>query len=173
MARGRHVVRQFSSGPRRMTQWAGSVDSTTSQTLAAGASVLDQSLSQATLGQLVPATVVRTRGNLWITSDQTSANEQGFGALGMAVVTEQARVAGVGSIPTPITNEANEQWFVWESFLGYFATGQGETWQRYQFDSKAQRKVQEGDAIVVTLENASALFGLEYIIKFRMLLKLH
>jgi len=173
MARGRHVVRQFSSGPRRMTQWAGSVDSTTAQVLAAATAVLDQSLSQATLGQLVPATIVRTRGNLWVASDQASVSEELFGALGMVVVTEQARVAGVGSIPTPISEEANEQWFLWESFQAYFATGQGVTWQRYAFDSKAQRKLQEGDGIVVVLENAHATSGLEYIIKFRMLIKLH
>jgi len=173
MARRRQVVRQFSSGPRRMTQWAGSVDQVNATTLAAGAAVLDQSLSQATLGQLVPATVVRTRGSIWIASDQVSANEEAWGALGFAVVTEQARVAGVGSIPTPISEEANEQWFVWQPFLGYFATGQGATWHRHDFDSKAQRKVQEGDAIVVAIENASAAFGLQYVIKFRMLLKLH
>jgi len=155
-----------------MTQWAGSANSTGAQVLAASSAVLDQDLSQAALADVQPCTIVRTRGTLWVASDQASASEEPFGALGMEVVTEQARVAGVTAIPTPISQEANEQWFLWEPFQAYFATGQGVVWQRYEFDSKAQRKVQEGDAVVVVLENASVV-GLEFIIKFRMLLKLH
>ena len=164
------VVRQ---GPRRLTEWLFSADSDATTLLGAGTAVLDQSVSGATIDEIGPATIVRTRGELWVASDQASSSEEPFGAMGFAVVSEQARVAGVTAVPTPITEEGSEKWFIWQSWLAYFATGQGVTWQRYSFDSKAMRKIADGDAIVVVLENASAVFGAEFILKFRMLVKLH
>ncbi len=76
-------------------------------------------------------------------------------------------------MPTPITDEGSELFFVYQAFQTFFATGQGVVWQRYDFESKAMRKFEDGEAIVVTLENALAAFGLEYLLKFRLLLKLH
>ena len=154
---------------QRKTQWIGSSDSTATQTLLAGASVLDQSFAIST-----PRTVVRTRGALWVKSDQSAATEIPFGALGMSVVTQQAVAAGVASVPTPITDEGDDTFFLWQPFLAgmVFASAVGlnaDMWFRYDFDSKAQRKVMDGTSIIVTLENASAADGLEYVIKFRQL----
>ena len=161
-------------GPRRMSQWVASADSTASQTLAAATAVIDSSFTAASLAaQFVPSTVVRVRGTLWVASDQASASEEPFGALGFSVVEEAARAAGVASVLTPINDETSDGFWVWLPFQAYFATGQGVTWQRYDFDSKAMRKIENDDAIIVTLENAHATFGLEYILKFRMLFKLH
>jgi len=160
-------------GPRRLTEWGGSADVTTSTVLAAATAVLDQSFSQAILSEIVPATIVRVRGELWVASDQASASEEPFGALGFAVVQQPANAAGVGSIPTPIAEELDDVWFVYQAFQTYFATGQGVVWQRYSFESKAMRKLEDGDAIVIVLENAHATMGLEYILKFRTLFKLH
>ncbi len=153
-----------------MTEWAASLDSDTAQVLAAGAFILDQSLLAP---GLVPSTIVRVRGTLWVASDQASASEEPFGALGFSVVSDPARLIGITALPTPITDEGSELFFVYQAFQTFFATGQGVVWQRYDFESKAMRKFEDGEAIVVTLENASAAFGLEYLLKFRLLLKLH
>jgi len=40
-------------------------------------------------------------------------------------------------------------------------------------DSKAMRKVQEGQDIAIVLENGSALDGMLFLLQFRMLVKLH
>ncbi len=181
MARGRIVRRSFGGrtpqSMRRKTEWAGSADVTAVTVLAAGTAVLDQVLDQAALASVVPATIIRTVGWVNWSTDQVALGETPFGALGMAVVTEQAQVAGVAAIPTPITEEANDVWFLYQPFVSDIfvadATGIMKGGNVFEFDSRAQRKVQDGDAIIVALENASAAHGGQYIVKFRMLFKLH
>ena len=115
---------------------------------------------------------------LWVKSDQVAATEEPFGAMGMMVVRDQAATAGVGSLPTPIAEEFDDGFFVhqfWQAGMT-FQSGvgfQSPSWTTYPFDSKAQRKVTADDAIVVTLENAAASHGVRFILKFRMLVKLH
>ena len=176
MARRRAVVSATFRGraERRKSEWVASVDATQTSALAAGAAVLDQ-----TLAQLEPVTILRTRGLLFISSDQVASNEEQFGALGMAVVSTPAATAGVASIPTPITEEFSDLWFLYAYFATANSVGGGAgtgvpvtNGMVFPFDSKAQRKVVSDESIVVTLENASAAFGLEYLIKFRMLLML-
>jgi len=173
MARRRGGFAPRIRGPRRMTEWGASADTDVAQVLAAGTSVIDQVFTEAILEDVAPGTFVRVRGELWVASDQASASEEPFGAMGFALVSEPALVAGVASVPTPITDETSELWFVWQPFQAYFATGQGVVWTRYSFDSKAMRKFEEGQGLVVVLENAHATFGMEYIIKYRILAKLH
>ena len=161
---------------RRKTQWIASADSTTITTLAAATSVLDQSFSLATLADLIPFTIVRTVGELWVKTDQVSTTEIPFGGLGFSVVSEQARVAGVASVPVPITQEASDLFFTYQFWLASLlvadATGIMDGSQRYTFDSRAQRKVTDGEAIVVTLENASSVHGVGFVLKYRLLVKL-
>ena len=162
-----------------MTAWAASADTTVfSPAVGPGVNRLDQSLSAAVLDPSSPTTIVRVRGEIWVRSDQDAVNETGFGALGFAVVNDNARAAGAASILGPITNEAADQWFVHQFFnAGNVGptTGAlfGNPWHRYSFDSKAMRKVEEGDAIVVMVENAAVTFSFEFLLKFRLLLKLH
>jgi len=160
---------------RRKTFWIASSDSTGVQTLAAASAVLDQVQDWSDL--LGPSTIVRTRGSLWVASDIVNATEQPFGALGMAVVRTAASDAGVASVPTPITDEEDDSWFVWKPWLasstvsGTPATFVANRFERYDFDSKAMRKISDGDTIAVVLENAEAGDGAIYVIKFRMLIK--
>ncbi len=165
-------------GPRRMTEWGASADQNTIIGIGPNVILLNQSLSQATLAGVVPATVVRVRGELYTRSDQSAANESAFGAMGFAVVTESARVAGVGSLPSPITDETDDIWFVYQTWLAGNSgpsTGAlfGQPWYRQTFESKAMRKLQDGEAIVVMMENADGAGQADFIIKFRLLFKLH
>ena len=159
-------------GSRRATQWLGSADQTDRTGLAAATAIFDQFFN---FGE--DATIVRTRGSLWVSTDQSANNEEPFGALGFSVVTDQAAAAGVASLPTPITDEASDNWFLWIPWMAGLrvadATGIMNPWVEYKFDSKAMRKVDDGDNVVVMLENASAADGALFIIKFRMLVKLH
>ena len=169
------------SGTARPTIWLGSADQTGQTVLAAATSVLDQSFTDSQLAAVAQAggTIVRTRGTLWVKTDQLVQSEAALGALGMMVVKETARAAGVASIPTPVTESPNDAFFVhqwWQAgmfFNQVDATGVqiGLIWSRYDFDSKAQRKFTEGDAIVVTMENINATFGVVYQLMFRMLIK--
>ena len=167
-------------GQKRATSWIASADSTGITNLAAGAAILDQSFTEAVLqaGQALPSTIIRTRGTLWVQSDQIANIESPFGALGFSVNSEQARVAGVASLPTPINEEGSDLFFLhlfWQAaftVVSAVGTGGSEQWSRYDFDSKAMRKIETGNSINVTLENASSSHGAAYILKYRMLLKL-
>ncbi len=117
-------------GPKRLTTWIGSANISSPVSLAAGAVVLDQSFSVASNGFDTPFTVVRVRGELWTKSDQIIASENPFGAMGAAVVSQPALTAGVASVPTPISEEASELWFLhqfWASGFTYPTTARAET----------------------------------------------
>jgi len=161
-------------GRRRLTEWFPSADVTAVTALPAANAILSQSLVTTELARR-PFTVVRVRGLIHVESDQTGANEIPFGALGFAVVTDQAIAAGGAALPTPITAEGSDKWFVWVPFVVSQLAGTGGNifGMNFDFDSKAMRKVQEGEDIAVMVENASALHGLSFIIKFRLLVKLH
>ncbi len=182
MAR-RIIRRSFSrlggvpSGQRRKTEWGSSADVTAFAGLAAATTVLDQAFTAAQLTVVAPGTVIRTVGYIAVQSDQVAATERPFGAMGFAVVSEQARAAGVASLPAPINNEESDLWFVHQQFAASFrfvtAAGFSEELKIFEFDSRAQRKFVDGEAIVVVVENASATFAMNYVLKFRILFKLH
>ncbi len=156
--------------PRRATQWLGSTDETAMTQLAAGTTILDQSLAFAE-----PATIVRTRGGILLISDQAASAEQAHGALGMLVLSDEALAIGVTAVPKPMTNNDSDLWFLWEPWaIGLTPASDvdvGSNW--ISFDSKAQRKVNDGTSVAVVIENQSSAFGCQYLIQFRMLLKLH
>ena len=179
MAR-RVFSRPLRQGQRRKTEWVQSADVTSATVIGAGAATLLQSISEASLlaQGLQPSTVIRTRGYLFIQSDQDAAAETSFGALSFAVCSEPARAAGVASLLTPLVDEDADQFFVyesWQAFSGGPSTGAlfSQPTSVVQIDSKAQRKVSQGDAIVVVMEIGHSAHGAQMVLKFRMLFKLH
>ena len=163
---------------RRKTAWAASVDVTAAVNLAANSILLDATANAALLA-LRPFTVVRVRGVLWVQSDSVASSRTPFGALGFAVVTDTAAALGVTAVPAPIAAEGSGVWFVYQYFMGHrtLLTAAGfngtEDWGKYEFDSKAMRKVDIGQDIAVVLQNRAAVGGMNYILKYRFLVKLH
>ena len=152
--------------------WTVSVLSTTSS------AVLALTLTAAELA-LRPFTIVRTRGILHVTSDQFVAAETARISLGLAVVSDQAVAIGVTAVPTPETDRASDLWFVYESLGSSFVIASNSgftepTGRLLHWDSKAMRKVEEGQDVAVVLEN-SALSSNGSITEVagRMLIKLH
>ncbi len=179
MAR-RQFSRPLRQGQRRLTEWVQSADVTGATGIAAGSCVLLQSITEAALlaQGLLPSTIIRTRGMIYTSSDQTAAEEDAFGALSMAVTSEPARAAGVASLLCPIIDEDADAFFVYETWLAGNSgpsTGAlfGRPWYMQKIDSKAQRKVEDGNAVVMVAENGSAAAGARLLVKLRMLFKLH
>jgi len=158
-------------GPKRKTDWIASAISPGMTALASGAAVIQQSFASG--GE--PFTVVRTRGLFVAKSDQVAASEEPNGAFGMEIVSSPALAAGVASVPTPLTEQPSELWFVWEAYQAVVdvAAGAGQVLSVVRFDSKAQRKVQSGEQIIVVIENSASGFGIVFSMSFRMLLMLH
>ncbi len=155
---------------RRETLWFTGVFAST--TLAASTAVLVSTLNAAALA-LRPFTVVRTRGVLMIESDQEAANERTRAAFGAAVVSDEASAIGVTAIPTPTTDDGSDLWFVYEAMpYSMLASNSSPVFSRVDIDSRAMRKVEDGQDVVTVVEQAAAVGAIltNYV---RILIKLH
>ena len=158
---------------RRESRW---LDVPTVEATLAGAptAVITNSLTAIELA-LRPFTVVRSRLSLLVNSDQSAATETYGAAIGMAVVSDQAAAIGVTAVPTPITDQASDLWFLYELAFGRLqfkdATGIVEVGQLQLIDSRAMRKVEDGQDLVIVVENTIA--GAVTTSGGRVLIKLH
>jgi len=169
-----HRIRNFSSrgSMSRKTQWTASIANTQFQALAAATSLLDS-----TFVTTLPETIVRIRGLLTVMTDQAAASEQPFGALGFAIVSDEAAAAGIGSMPTPYTDANSDLFMVHQYWSAPMLVGTsvgfgGAGTQRYEIDSKAMRKVHEDTTLAIIMENGNATDGILYSLDFRILTKL-
>ncbi len=167
---------QFVRGKRRETRW---LDAIPTEALLSGASTpaILLTLTAAELA-LRPFTIIRTRGHWTAQTDQFVASEDYQVALGLAVVSDQAVAIGVTAVPTPYTDMESDLWFVYEQLYGrqVFGTGVGfdaSAGVHAGFDSKAMRKVEDGQDVIVVVESSSVSSGMNVAVGFRMLVKLH
>ncbi len=172
--RARTVVRSR-TGQRRAMSWREI--QATSATLTAVGGTITHSLDAVELAKR-PFTIIRTHLVVSIISDQVAADEAQFGAFGMAVVSEQAEAIGVTAVPTPVTDANSDLWFVHQwlmnevsvvSAVGFNEDGA----HQYLIDSKAMRKVEEGEDVVGVAEFSAAGGGIIVRVAGRLLLKEH
>ena len=159
----------------RQTFWfAGSVTQDT--ITAATTPVITTSLNAAALS-LRPFTLVRTRGFVHIRSDQIAASENQSIAYGGIVVSDQSVGIGVTAVPTPIT-DSQSNWFFYEVLADFLRRGdstgsQSNTGRERIIDSKAMRKVTEGQDIITVAETSAFSLGTIVTAFTRVLIKLH
>jgi len=159
---------------KRMTEWAGAI--TTVPVALAGSTInLILSFSQALLADLVPCTLVRVRGQLMFESDRGALGENPAGAFGISVVKENARVAGVASLPNPVADIGDDSFVCWEPWsVSFNDAAAAANVQIVPIDCKAMRKITDGDAIVMMVDNSSpAAEGAEVMVQLRFLFLLH
>ncbi len=169
MARNRHVVARRSQS---QTIWLGFEPVSTTMTAVGGTIIF--SLNASALA-LRPFTVLRTHYSFFVKSDQAAANENQVGALGMAVVSDEAFAAGVASVPTPITSIGSDLWFVhqlyWANAIDL--TDNAKPGVQYVIDSKAMRRVDQGQDLLVISELSALGGGTILLNGGRMLVKVH
>ena len=108
----------------------------------------------------VPRTIRRTRGEAFV---NTAAAGNVVGAMGLMVVTDLAVATGAAAIPGPVTDANDDGWFVWQTLIrGRPAATQQES-DAFTFDSKAMRKLEEGQIGVLMVENASASLAFDFV----------
>ncbi len=161
---------------RRESLWL-EIGPTDTNLAAASTAALFTGFSAALLA-LRPFTIVRVRGYWHIATDQEAVDELQQCAIGFAVVSDQALAIGVTAVPTAFTDIGSDLWFLHQiltsryQFIsntgspGVISTGQ-------DLDSKAMRKVEEGQDVALTVETSSASAGLLVSKAGRMLVKLH
>ncbi len=161
---------------RRESLWVR-VNETDTGLAAASTAAISNSANAALLA-LRPFTVVRTRGYLSVRTDQEVASEDYHVAFAAAVVSDQAVAIGVTAVPTPITDGGSDLFWMYEdiqdavnvqSGVGVdFGIATGRT-----FDSKAMRKVEDGQDIVFVKEAGTLSTGLICFTAARLLIKVH
>ncbi len=177
MARSHRGFRQRMVASGRKTFWFSGTEVRT--TLASASSVAIQTSLNAGALALRPFTIVRTRGYIAVRSDQSAAAEDQNWGYGQIVVSDEAVGVGVSAVPTPDA-QSGSSWIVYERGAGrfLFISGIGVDPRQmidgtYRFDSKAMRKVEEGQDLISVVE-ASALSDGFVITSFsRTLIKLH
>ena len=108
-------------------------------------------------------TVIRNRGQISIQPQAFNADLAIVGAFGLIVVSNEAFVAGVGSIPEPFT-DGDADWLVWRAFSYRFDFGTNvglsfPDWQ-LEIDSKAMRKMGPNDVMVGIAESQQGAFDI-------------
>ncbi len=164
---GRSVV-------RRQSLWLG-IDTFTASLSGSPSAVLGGVFSAVALA-LRPFTIVRTRGIMFVISDQLAATESYGVGLGLAVVSDQAVAVGITAVPTPLTDKGSDLFFVYEQLFSRFEFRTSVGFESsggafLQWDSKAMRKVNDDQDLALTVENE--INGVNVTVSGRMLIKLH
>ena len=159
----------FTRGPKRKTLWLQFAPISASLTATGG--ILYFSLNAAALA-LRPFTIVRTKWEAFITSDQAAAVEDQVAGMGLAVVSDEAVAVGVSAVPTPISELGSSLWFMHKILMSAGSNvNEGRVGFQYTVDSKAMRKVEVGQDIVAVGEFSAAGDGLLLTMGGRILIK--
>ncbi len=171
----RNIVRRSfgRSSKGRLTEWQGDPFTPDFLSLAAGTFTVLSALTAAGLAKR-PFTITRSVGMLSVRSDQAVAIEFPAGAVGGMVVSEKASTTGATAIPDPVTEVSSDEWFMYTQWAaaGNASSNVGQTQQDYKFDSRAQRKVQDGEDYVYVIANANVTDGISFVFNVRTLVKL-
>jgi len=169
----RRSSQRFQRGPRRATDWSASGATAGGVAVAGNTQALLEVFTPIVGGE----TLIRTRGLITISTDQTVADEVQIGAIGIGVVTAQAVSVGITAIPHPMTDAGWGGW-LWHSYYSYdfaFATAvgfEGNLANQIPVDSKAMRKVDEDERLVLVIQN-QAVNGIILFSSLRLLSKIH
>ena len=157
---------------RRSTFWIQIVSAQTTLSAAGGAII---TAASAGLLAFRPFTIVRTRMTFLLRSDQTAAVEYQAAAYGQVVVSDQALAIGVTAVPTPVTDGGSDLFFAYQlMFAGHSdLTDRMNPAALYQLDSKAMRKVEEGQTVIGVGEHDGITQGTVLMSGGRQLIKLH
>ncbi len=92
-------------------------------------------------------------------------------------MSDQALAIGVTAVPTPFTDQGSDLFFLYDTITGQVSVttdvGVLELGQNKDIDSRAMRKVEEGQDVAITIENSAIANGVNLTKAGRMLLKLH
>ena len=163
----------FNRGPRRAVDWSASAPIAGYSGLAGSSAVISENFTPIVGGE----TIIRTRGLFSYGSDQVAATEDIVGAFGICVVTAQALSVGITAVPHPATDASWGGWLYHTFFAQQMrfasAIGLEPQWvNNIVIDSKAMRKVDEDERLVVVIENTSTT-GMLFYNSERFLSKVH
>ena len=121
----------------------------------------------------IDETILRSIGQISVSTDNDGASEQQVGAFGLCMVTDVALAVGITALPSSVAEITDDFWFVHQTIVQRteFITAAGfhpNVSRNYSFDSKAKRKLEGGNVIVLVVEN-SGPHGFQMAFGLRML----
>ncbi len=155
MARRTPQGRGFARPFKPSGGWSGSVIAPF--VVAAASKILV--VSFAAPAQSFTLTIRRIRMQIAWGSDQSAAIEEPFGAIGAAVLSDNAIASGVANLPDPFTDVSDDIWMMHQPLVYFGSQGQRDTSNEWDVDSKAMRKVADGYALAFIIANGSATDG--------------
>jgi len=169
-ARGAQAIRQ-----RRETSWL-EVEPVSS-TIGGTTAVITHVMSAAELAKR-PFTIIRTHLVIRVISDQFAASEAQIVGVGACVVSDQAVAIGVTAVPTPMVDIESELWFLHQMVFNEFTFGSGVGFDSnagtmVNIDSKAMRKVNDGEQAIFVVETDNLSAGAIIVVGGRVLIKEH
>ena len=123
---------------------------------------------------LRPFTIVRSRFELALSSDQAAAIESQACGVGIAVVSDQAVSVGASAVPLPIDDMGSNLWLLHTIMYGDESalTDRTRPATFRSIDSKAMRKVEVGQDVIVSIQNSVVgTDGSAVVVGGRMLIK--
>jgi len=160
----------------RKTFWLGGLFVEQNLASANSAAILTN-LNAAALA-LRPFTIIRTRGIWGVFSDQIAADESQVVAYGSIIVSDEALAVGVSAVPTPVEQDSSA-WIHFSQTIQRFQQSSGVgtkpnmiPWNTI-VDSKAMRKVEEGQTLIEVIQNSPNSEGTEVTTYSKVLIKLH
>ncbi len=118
------------------------------------------------------ATILRTHLAIWVGSDQAAGYEDQALCIGMRAVSDVAFALGITGVPGPFTEGGDDGWMLHKSiFQEGHTAGPALPGYLYVVDSKAMRKLQDGETMALILENHHATESLKFAASVRMLSK--
>jgi len=156
---------------RRLSTWFIVAPVTTTNGAAAGTNLI-LSLNVAALA-FRPFTLVRTYLEIALQSDQAAAIERQSIAVGMAVVSDQSVAIGITALPLPVTDADSNLFYLHQFVFGDESnlTDRTRPQTRLSVDSKAMRKVEIGQDIVLVAEGMGLDSGWSVSVAGRFLIK--
>jgi len=153
MPRRRATQRGFPARATRLTAWAIGPEGATAHSASNA-----QLMPTGVIPNIEALTIIRIRGTFLFFLTSVSSVSDGFlGAVGIGIVTDEAFTAGIGSMPTPLSDDEDELW-MWHSFFHAIAVSttnidrQMTTQIRLPIDSKAMRKFEPGNTLFAAVE---------------------
>ena len=174
MARRRRTSFPRSGGTRRLVSWSLGPEGVLSP-----ASTSASVFPSGTIANETDLTLVRTRGELLLSLLTSSGAQAGFQwAFGMCIVSENAAGVGATAIPSPVTDDFWDGWFLHvqgalKCVTATVVDGSRFSSARIILDSKAMRKLHFTDVVVgcfETVEVGTATMHAE--LRSRLLFKL-
>jgi len=160
--------RGFPARERKNLAWHGSLTGVPVIVVTSGLVSLEL-VNNATLNAKGQGTIMRTRGHIYM--EPTLTGTDPVVSWGLAVVDERARLGGVASVPLATNLEDLFAFGVMSAGELGATVDHGPVGQRVDVDSKAMRRFDLTDSIILVLQGAGSGHSAEVYFHFDMLIK--